>query len=257
MFSKHFYSSCLYIHHPVHHYTPKPDIFLQDPAIADWAEQYRQRKGECYSTVDQRNQELPELGLDQQLLNPMGISLGIDYLMPPDVATIVARLYNDHMKDICQAIYEETRDETGIYYSVENNTLGEAALVSISELGEENIKGIFLSEPAKTGHTRRYRKGFTTTNKSKLAVCAKFKNMLESKKITICSNNLISELKTFVSRGDSFAAKDGETDDLVMSMLLAVRMIQVLQNFDADLDKKLRANVDDEFIEPMPFILLR
>ena len=161
------------------------------------------------------------------------------------------------IKEICQYIYEITEDETSIYYSVENNTLGEAALVSIAEIGEENYKGVFLSEPAKVGHVRKYRKGFTTTNKSKLAVCAKFKNMLESKKLTICSNNLISELKTFVARGTGFAAKDGETDDLVMSAMLAVRMITVLQNFDADLDEKLRQNIEDDFIEPMPFIMMR
>jgi hypothetical protein len=36
---------------------------------------------------------------------------------------------------------------------------------------------------------------------------------------------LISELKTFVALGSSYAAKPGETDDLVMSSLLAVRML--------------------------------
>jgi hypothetical protein len=81
--------------------------------------------------------------------------------------------------------------------------------------------------------------------------------MLESKKMTICSTNLISELKTFVAQGTGFAAKTGETDDLVMSLLLAIRMITTLQNFDADLDEKLRSNTEDSFIEPMPFILMR
>lgn len=161
------------------------------------------------------------------------------------------------IKEICQTIYDIIDDETSIYYSVENNTLGEAALVSIADIGEENIRGNFLTEPAKPGQTRRHRKGFTTTNKSKLSVCAKFKNLVESKKMTICSINLISELKNFVARGVSFAAKEGETDDLVMATLLAVRMITALQHFDADLDDRLRANVEDEFVEPMPFIMLR
>jgi len=161
------------------------------------------------------------------------------------------------IKEICQHLYEHTDSEQDIYYSVENNTLGEAALICISEIGEENIKGTFLSEPAKVGSSRRYRKGFTTTNKSKLAVCSKFKNMVETKKMHISSNNLISEMKNFIARGAGFAAKDGETDDLVTSMLLAVRMLATLQSFDADLDEKLRGNTDDDFIEPMPFIMLR
>ena len=157
------------------------------------------------------------------------------------------------LKEICSFIHECIEQETAIYYSVENNTIGEAALICISELGEENIRGSFLSEPARVGHVRRYRKGFTTTNKSKISACAKLKSMVETKKITIYSANLISELKTFVASGERFAAKTGETDDLVMALLLALRMVQLLQNYDVDLDDRLK--LADEQIEPMPFIM--
>jgi hypothetical protein len=159
------------------------------------------------------------------------------------------------LRDICQHIMDEIGSSTDIYYSVENNTLGEAALISISQMGEENIPGIFLSEPKKGSAGHKYRKGFTTTHKSKIAACAKFKNMLETKKMTISSSNTISELKTFVAAGTGFAAKVGETDDLVMSMLLAIRMIQALQNYDSNLDAKLRDTMDD-IIMPMPFIMV-
>lgn len=155
------------------------------------------------------------------------------------------------LKEICKTL-RETVDDNNIYYSVENNTLGEAALVSISEIGEENIPGFFLSEPAKMGNTRRYRKGFTTTSKSKLAACAKLKSLVETKKLRIHSQNLISELKTFVSNGASFAAKPGETDDLVLATMLVVRMVQHLKQFHADLDQQVTDR--EEFIEPMPFI---
>lgn len=155
------------------------------------------------------------------------------------------------LKEICKQL-SETVDATNVYYSVENNTLGEAALVAISELGEESIHGVFLSEPAKMGQTRRYRKGFTTTAKSKLSACAKFKSLVETKKISICSQNLISEMKTFVSSGASFAAKPGETDDLVMSTLLIVRMVQHLKQFHPELDQQVSEK--EEFVEPMPFI---
>ena len=148
----------------------------------------------------------------------------------------------------------ETVPVNSIYYSLENNTLGEAALISVAELGEENIKGTFLSEPKTMGNGRRYRKGFNTTNKTKLSACAKVKNLIESKKMAICSKNLISELKTFVANGPTYAAKPGETDDLVMSLLLIVRMAQMLQSFDSSLDNAMRDTVDD-FIEPMPFIV--
>lgn len=143
-----------------------------------------------------------------------------------------------------------------IYYSMENNSIGEAALISVSEIGEENIKGTFLSEPANSGSGRRYRRGFNTTQRSKLSACAKLKHLIESKRLTVCSKNLISELKTFVSNGASYAAKPGETDDLVMSLVLAVRMAQQLQRYDANLDNVMKDSLD-EVIMPMPFIYSR
>lgn len=159
------------------------------------------------------------------------------------------------LKEITGYLVNSIESNTNVYYSVENNTLGEAALVSIAEIGEENIPGIFLSEPKKVGGGIRYRKGFNTTNKSKLAACAKFKSLVETKKMTLASKNLISELKTFVAQGTGFAAKPGETDDLVMSALLVVRMVQHLQSFDPTLDDRLRDTLND-FIEPMPFIMI-
>jgi Terminase large subunit, T4likevirus-type, N-terminal/Terminase RNaseH-like domain len=157
------------------------------------------------------------------------------------------------LKEICNYLYEEIGTQNDIYYSVENNTLGEAALIAISEIGEENIRGSFASE-TRGSQPRRYRRGFTTTNKSKLAACAKLKSLIESKKMVISSSNLISELKNFVAHGSSFEAKTGETDDLVMSMILVIRVIQYLQSFDPTLDSYVKDH--DEFIEPMPFILM-
>ena len=158
------------------------------------------------------------------------------------------------LKEITTYLVDQTGSSTDVYYSLENNTLGEAALVVVREIGEENIPGIFLSEPKRAGSTNSWRKGFNTTNKSKLAACAKFKQLVESKKLKIASKNLISELKTFVARGTGYAAKEGETDDLVMSMLLVVRMITMLKEFDANLDEIVTDS--SEFIEPMPFIMV-
>jgi len=158
------------------------------------------------------------------------------------------------LQEVTQYINDCIGRETDIYYSVENNTLGEAALIEIANIGEENIRGIFLSEPARSGTGRSYRKGFTTLSKSKIAACSKLKNWVETTKLKIASKMLISELKNFVAKGTSFAAKIGETDDLVMSMLLAIRMMQLIQNFDASIDETLRS--DEEFVAPMPFIMM-
>jgi hypothetical protein len=160
------------------------------------------------------------------------------------------------MAGIVDHIHSITKDEKMIYYSVENNTIGEAALLSIAEYGEENIKGYFLSDNTVTGSSgRRFRKGFNTTNKSKLSACSKFKILVETKRMKIKSKPLISELKNFVAIGTSYAAKPGETDDLVMSCLLATRMLQLLQSYHTDLDSHLKDH-GDNIVEPMPFIAM-
>lgn len=146
---------------------------------------------------------------------------------------------------ITKYISECTTEPNNIYYSVENNSIGEASLISLAEYGENNIPGIFISEPGKQ------RKGFNTGNKTKLAACAKFKTLVESKKLKINSFGLISELKGFVAHGGSYAAKIGDTDDLIMASLLVVRILQVLSDYHYDLESHIRDH--DEYIAPLPF----
>jgi len=155
--------------------------------------------------------------------------------------------------NICKYIADETSDRYKIYYTVENNTLGEAALVSIAEYGEENIQGVFMTETKAIGG-KRQRRGFNTTHKSKIAACAKLKSLIETGRMKIKSKNLISELKTFIALGNSFEAKSGETDDLVMSTILIVRVLQELQTYDANLSSHMR-DYNDNVIEPLPFIV--
>ena len=149
------------------------------------------------------------------------------------------------LSEICKYIADVTKEPNNIYYSIENNGIGEAAIVSLNEYGESNIPGIFISEPG------RNRRGFNTSNKPKLKACAKFKTLLESKKMTIHSRPLISELKAFVSTGPSYAAKVGDTDDLVMATLLAVRIMTQLADYHGDLEAQIRDH--DEVIQPLPF----
>jgi hypothetical protein len=158
------------------------------------------------------------------------------------------------LSNIIQHIYDITRDDKVIYYTVENNSIGEAALISIAEYGEENIRGYFLSEPGGSSG-RRFRKGFNTTHKPKLAACAKLKHLVESNRMRVHSRSLISEFKTFVAAGTSYAAKPGETDDPVMATLLVIRMLQILQSYHSDLDSHMRDHTET-MIEPLPFVMI-
>jgi hypothetical protein len=158
------------------------------------------------------------------------------------------------MHEIITYINDTIDDPQSIYYSLENNTLGEAALISLAEFGEDSFPGMMLSESRKAGQSRAFRKGFTTTHKSKISACAKLKTLVETNKMIINSRSLISEFKNFVAHGTSYAAKPGETDDLVMSTVLVVRMLQTLQNYHPELSKQIR-DYNDTQVEPMPFIL--
>jgi hypothetical protein len=137
-----------------------------------------------------------------------------------------------------------------IFYSMENNSIGEAALLRVMDIGEENIPGMFLSEPIRKGHRRKFRRGFNTTAKHKIDACTKFKELVENNKMKINSHLLISELKDFVASGMSFSAKAGQHDDLVSSCLLMTRMIKTLADFDPKIFEKWTDRTSE--LAPMP-----
>ena len=80
------------------------------------------------------------------------------------------------------------------------------------------------------------------------------KQMIENDSMQIKSKNLVSELKNFVASGNSFSAKPGEHDDLVMSTLLAVRMATTIANWDQKLFERLRDSAE-ELTMPMPIVI--
>ena len=153
-----------------------------------------------------------------------------------------------------------------LYWTVENNTIGEAALVVIRETGEESFPGQMLHDPVKVqGH--RGRKGFHTSSKTKMEGCILLKRLIESDKLQLKSKPFLSELKNFVSNGTSFSAQSGSTDDLIMSMLVACRMIAYIGTFEDSVYDVMNSNIgdgtiygndsfDDGYDEPLPFGLL-
>jgi hypothetical protein len=145
-----------------------------------------------------------------------------------------------------------------IYWSVENNTVGEAALVVIKNIGEDHIPGLLIAEPIRKGHVRKFRKGFNTTHRSKIASCSRLKHLIETGKMKVNSKAFISELKAFIAAGITFKAKTGETDDLVSAMLLAVRMNAVLADWDQRIFDVMTDSGDDgseDYEPPMPIFV--
>lgn len=162
------------------------------------------------------------------------------------------------MRNILEEISSHGKPE--IYWSVESNTLGEAALVVIRDTGEENFPGTMLHDPKNRlqGKSGR-RAGFVTTNKSKLEACAKLKFLLESGRLKLNSKGILSELKVFVSRANTFEARIGQTDDLIMSMILAIRMTDFISTWDDRSQAAINSNIatfnDDTHDAPMPLFI--
>jgi hypothetical protein len=66
---------------------------------------------------------------------------------------------------------------------------------------------------------------------------------------------LISQLKAYISKGLGFEAKVGEHDDLVASLLLNIRMIMMLQEWDPSIYEKIHEHATDDAILPLPIFI--
>ena len=166
------------------------------------------------------------------------------------------RILRDILKWIEDSVGSDSAGD--IYWSIENNNIGEAGLVVIKDIGEDQFPGLFISEPMRKGHIRKFRKGFNTTHGSKIAACARLKHLIESDTLKMNSKPLIVELKAFIAQGVSFKAKSGEYDDLVSALLLTVRMSQVLADWDPRVFETLSSRGefgDEDFEPPMPIFV--
>lgn len=131
-----------------------------------------------------------------------------------------------------------------IYWTIENNSIGEAVNIVIREIGEENIGGQFMSQPKSAGGSIR-RKGYAMSNKLKIEACSRLKTLIEKNKIHINSRALVTQLKNFVARGASYAAKGSEHDDLVMACLLIVKLLERVMSFEDILREEFQESVDE------------
>lgn len=116
--------------------------------------------------------------------------------------------------------------QANVYYTVEVNGVGEA-IIALMEADEDPLETAeFVSE---SGMRRR---GMTTTGRSKIKGCLAMKEMIERANITIRSAVTVHELKNFVRKAGSYAAKANSTDDTVMATVLIIRMLEEISSYD-------------------------
>lgn len=153
----------------------------------------------------------------------------------------------------------EQTSEPEIFWTFENNTIGEGVLTIIEDTHEDRFPGQLVTERRRKGlNQKRVRRGLNTTNRNKLSACARLKSLIESDRMTLYSANLLRELKNFVGTGMTFKAKPGEHDDMVMSTLLIVRMLDIVLSWGTDAGDLREYITDDELFlenEPMPVVI--
>ena len=62
--------------------------------------------------------------------------------------------------------------------------------------------------------------GIEINRKTKRLGCSSIKDILESNKLEIYDENTILEISTFVGKGQSYQASDGNHDDLMMNLVM-------------------------------------
>ena len=87
---------------------------------------------------------------------------------------------------------------------------------NIFKIDHHHIKGQTISG----GFKRASNFGIRTTKTVKKIGCANLKTLIESDKLIINDFDTIAELNTFTRQRDSYAADDGNNDDLVMGLVL-------------------------------------
>ena len=110
-------------------------------------------------------------------------------------------------------IYKHGNVYNGAYVVIEANDSGQLVCQGLySDLEYENVH---LESAIKAD-----RIGIEMNRKVKRIGCSGIKDILENKKLDIVDENTIFEISTFVSKGQSFEASDGNHDDLMMNLVM-------------------------------------
>jgi hypothetical protein len=141
---------------------------------------------------------------------------------------IVAKYRDNEIKPLIfpSKIYDIARAFNQAFVLIEINDIGEQVANTIQfDLEYDNL--IMASMRGRAGQVLgggfsggRAQLGVRTTKAVKKIGCSNLKQMIEDNKLIIEDLDIISELSTFIVKGQSFEADDGCTDDLVACLFL-------------------------------------
>ena len=129
-----------------------------------------------------------------------------------------------------------------IYYSVECNGIGLGILNALEIEYEMRIPGWLIDS------RDNKMRGIRMTSANKKNRCLDLAALIERNVFIPRSRQLVSQLKTFVKKRENvYCAKDGAKDDLVMSMVLMMQLIEELRISDYDIQDRLLFEVTDGY----------
>jgi len=166
------------------------------------------------------------------------------------------------LKRVLQRLYykqQENPDHDGscnIYFSVERNAIGIGIIRLIEMMDERTFPGIFIDATIVSTTARGQKmgpvpwnrhRGLVTTPATKKRFAQDLKSLIERNLFTVRSEFLASQLKTFIKYGPTYKAKEGSKDDLVMSAILMVHLLEELRNLEDDLDDYISPIIEDDY----------
>ena len=110
-------------------------------------------------------------------------------------------------------IYKYAKVYNEAWVVVESNDQG--VLVTNGLHNELEYENLFIESSVNTSKL-----GIEMTRKTKRLGCSGIKDLLEEGKLNIIDENTILEISTFVAKGQSYEASDGNHDDLMMNLVM-------------------------------------
>ena len=161
-----------------------------------------------------------------------------------------------------EIIYQIAKKYNEAYVMVEINDVGQQ-VADILQQDLEYENNILTSNKGRNGVSitsgfggGNSLSGLRTTLKTKKIGCSNLKTLVESNKLQVNDLEVIKELTTFVANGGSYAAENGKTDDLVMTLVMFGWMTtqDYFKNLtDTDYVRDLRDEKEEEGDGLLPF----
>ena len=115
---------------------------------------------------------------------------------------------------------------------VENNDAG--MLVAVGLYQDLEYENMFLESAIKSDAI-----GVTMTRKVKRIGCSSIKDIIENNKLQVVDEDTILEISTFVAKGVSYEASDGNHDDLMMNLVMFGYFVST-QSFGDNFDMNIK-----------------